>query len=145
MMTFSLLDVEVKEQYLQPRLRTGIWLNQIIYRIFFFTIFLDSLSCLLSLQKMNLDQPYFWGIINKYFYWRKQGKSINICWIPNHIGNQGNTKAAMLKKEHFRSKLLTLKFHKQNLNLQLKSILSLFGRLNGISVKQMNDEGCKGM
>ena len=58
-----------------------------------FTIFSDSLSCLQSISNMNTDHSYILDIINQHYLLSKQGKIVEFCWIPSHIGIHGNTKA----------------------------------------------------
>ena len=58
-----------------------------------FTIFSNSLSCLQSLHSMNIDHTYILDILHNYYYVSNQGKIVNICWIPSHIGMHGNNEA----------------------------------------------------
>ena len=46
----------------------------------------DSLSCLLSLHSMNIDDPYIFDILYSYYYVSNQGNIVNFCWISCHIG-----------------------------------------------------------
>ena len=64
-----------------------------------FTIFSDSLSCLQSISNMNIDHPYILDILNQHWLLSKQGKIIEFCWIPSHIGIHGNTKADKAAKD----------------------------------------------
>ena len=58
-----------------------------------FTIFSYSLSCLQSLHSMNIDHAYILDILHTYYYVSNQGKIVNICRIPSHIGIHGNNEA----------------------------------------------------
>ena len=49
-----------------------------------FTIFSDSYT--FYLHSMNIDHPYILGILYNYYDVSNQGKIVNICWIPSHIG-----------------------------------------------------------
>lgn len=58
-----------------------------------FTIYSDSLSCLQSIKNMKIEQPYILDLLVQYYHLTHQGKVIEFCWIPSHIGIPGNTKA----------------------------------------------------
>ena len=70
-----------------------------------FTIFSDSLSCLQSLHSMNIDHPYILNILYK----SNQGKIVNICWIPSHIGIQGNNEADKAAKSALEFEIVKFK------------------------------------
>ena len=58
-----------------------------------FIILSDSLSCLQSIQNMNLHNPLILNICNRIHKLITSGNSICFIWIPSHIGISGNTLA----------------------------------------------------
>ena len=58
-----------------------------------FKIISDSLSCLQSLHRMNIDHPYILDILYRYYYVSNQRKMVNVCRIPSYIGTHGNNEA----------------------------------------------------
>ena len=66
----------------------------LLYTCTHFTIFADPLSCLQSLHSMNndIDHPYIFDIFYSYCV-SNQGKIVNFCCIPSHIGIHGNNEA----------------------------------------------------
>ena len=42
---------------------------------------------------MKFDHPYILDILPIYYNDSNQGKIVNFCWIPSHIGIQGNNEA----------------------------------------------------
>ena len=58
-----------------------------------FVILSDSMSCLQSIQNMNLQNPLILNICNKIHRLSTSGNSICFIWIPSHIGIPGNTLA----------------------------------------------------
>ena len=51
----------------------------------YLTILSDSISCLQSLQSMNIDHPCILDILYSYYYVSNEGKIVNFCWIPSHL------------------------------------------------------------
>ena len=64
-----------------------------------FIIFSDSLSALLSLHNMKLDNPLILKLLEKLHHLSCAHKTIYLCWIPSHIGIRGNEAADMAAKE----------------------------------------------
>ena len=64
-----------------------------------FIIFSDSLSVLLSLHNMKLDNPLILKLLEKLHHLSCAHKTIYLCWIPSHIGIRGNEAADMAAKE----------------------------------------------
>ena len=58
-----------------------------------FLIFTDSLSCLQSIQNEDLSNPLILKFLLKYREILLQGKDVVLCWIPSHVGIDGNEKA----------------------------------------------------
>ena len=58
-----------------------------------FTFFPDSLSCLQSLHRINIDHPYILDILYSYYYVCIQDKIVNFCWISSRISIHGINKA----------------------------------------------------
>ena len=63
-----------------------------------YAIFTDSRSVLDSLNNSN-DHPTIRYILHKLHVIRAQGVQVEICWIPSHLGIQGNEKADIKAKE----------------------------------------------
>jgi ribonuclease HI len=55
-----------------------------------FTIFSDSLSCILALQNHQYDNIYIRRAADKLDRLTDEGISVTICWIPSHVGIPGN-------------------------------------------------------
>ena len=64
-----------------------------------FIIFSDSLSVLLPLHNMKLDNPLILKLLEKLHHLRCAHKTIYLCWILSHIGIRGNEAADMTAKE----------------------------------------------
>ena len=62
-----------------------------------FIIYSDSISVLHSIKNQKLDNPLIVNLLNKLHALR-QSKKIIFCWIPGHMGIQGNDKADSLAK-----------------------------------------------
>lgn len=59
-----------------------------------FVIFTDSKSCLQSLASRDWKNPMVLRVLERYYrLCYLEGKAINFCWIPSHIGIKGNEKA----------------------------------------------------
>ena len=64
-----------------------------------FIIFSDSLSVLLSLHNMKIDNPLILKLLEKLHHLSCAHKTIYLCWIPSHIGIRGNEAADIAAKE----------------------------------------------
>ena len=62
-----------------------------------FIIYSDSISVLHFIKNQKLDNPLIVNLLNKLHALR-QSKKITFCWIPGHMGIQGNDKADSLAK-----------------------------------------------
>ena len=65
----------------------------------YFIIFSDSLSVLLSLHNMKVDNPLILKLLEKLHHISCAHKTIYLCWIPSHIGIRGNEAVDMAAKE----------------------------------------------
>ena len=45
----------------------------------------------------SIDHPYILNILYSYYCVSNQGKIVNFCWIPSHIGLHGNNEADKAK------------------------------------------------
>ena len=62
-------------------------------------IYSDSLSCIQSLLNKNVQHPTILEIIEILTYLNKVNTEIIFCWIPGHVGIQGNEKADKIAKQ----------------------------------------------
>ena len=74
-----------------------------------FIIFSDSLSGLLSIQNRHFDTGYVQKFIRNYNFLVNSGKTIRLCWIPSHIGIQGNERADKAAKAALSSSITAVK------------------------------------
>ena len=58
-----------------------------------FIIFTDSMSVLTALKNKKTVDPLTIKVLNRIHRISKENKNIILCWIPSHIGIQGNDKA----------------------------------------------------
>ena len=58
-----------------------------------YIVFSDSLSCLKSLLQASPTNPRVVRVLEKYNQQKSRGKDIIFCWIPSHIGIEGNEEA----------------------------------------------------
>ena len=58
-----------------------------------FIIFSDSKSCLQDLQNLNLDHPVIGKILKEFAKSKELGYDIRFCWLPSHVGIEGNERA----------------------------------------------------
>ena len=58
-----------------------------------FYIFSDSMSCLQAMYYHKLENPMITDILEKCHFFQASGKTINFCWLPSHVGINGNEKA----------------------------------------------------
>ena len=66
-----------------------------------FIIYSDSKSVLQALQSKDPSTPLITRLLDKMNTLSKNN-SINLTWIPSHIGIQGNEKADKAEKKHTR-------------------------------------------
>ena len=64
-----------------------------------FTIFCDSRSVLESLSIFNPIHPLVLKILEWLYLLKRRGRSISFCWVPAHVGINGNEEADRLSKE----------------------------------------------
>ena len=72
-------------------------------------IYSDSLSCLQTLEKRNLEHPVIREIIHLLTYLNAVGSEIEFCWIPGHVGIPGNEKADRTAKRFIDNELYEIK------------------------------------
>ena len=63
-----------------------------------FTLYCDSKSVLQSLEHFNPQHPLVLEIIEWLFLVKRRGKEVDFCWVPSHVGIQGNESADHLAK-----------------------------------------------
>lgn len=70
-----------------------------------FLVISDSLSCLISLNQVNILDHIILKLKLKFHYLSQKGKNITMIWIPSHIGLKGNEEADSLAKEALKSEI----------------------------------------
>ena len=85
-----------------------------------FTIFSDSLSCLQSIKNMNIEHPFILDILKQYCILTRQSKIVEFCWIPSHIGINGNTKADKAAKDALKFDIAQFQIPFTDLKLSIK-------------------------
>ena len=75
-------------------------------------IFTDSKSVLQSLQGKYWKNPLTQKVLERHQRLRNQHKNIKFCWIPSHIGINGNEAADTAAKESLgkRTAVMTLPY-----------------------------------
>ena len=63
-----------------------------------FIIFVDSLSCLQAVENEDLSNALIQRFLTDHEKLRKKGKEVILCWIPSHIGIEGNELADQAAK-----------------------------------------------
>ena len=58
-----------------------------------FIIFTDSLSCLQAIENEDMSNTLIHTYLSDYTELVSNGKEVVMCWIPSHIGIEGNEKA----------------------------------------------------
>lgn len=56
-------------------------------------IYTDSLSAITALHYKNAAQPIIGDIIHNLVTAKTQGQEIKLCWVPSHVGINGNERA----------------------------------------------------
>ena len=51
------------------------------------------LSCFQTIEQLNIDHPFVLDILNKYNTLWYIHKYETFCWVPSHVGIQGNERA----------------------------------------------------
>ena len=64
-----------------------------------FIIYSDSLSCLQAIGNEDMDNPFIQKILVTHTEWTQDGKHVTLCWIPSHIGIDGNEEADKAAKD----------------------------------------------
>ena len=75
---------------------------------------------------MNVDHPYILDILYKYHYVFNQGKIVNICWIPSHIGIHGKNEADKAAKSALEFEIVKFKIPPTYLTHFIKICINLF-------------------
>ena len=65
---------------------------------------------------MHIDHPYILDILYSYNFVSNEGKIVNFCWIPSHIGINGNKVADKVAKSAFDFEIVKFKFLKLYVN-----------------------------
>ena len=69
---------------------------------------------------MNIDHPYVLDILFNYYNVSNQGKKVNFCWIPSHIGIHGNNEADELAKSALEFEIVKFKIPSTDLKYFIK-------------------------
>ena len=67
-----------------------------------FIIFSDSHPCLEGTRNLYPKNPIIRAIRQEYTETKKQGKDVVLCWVPSHIGIEGNEAADTAAKNALR-------------------------------------------
>ena len=90
----------------------------------YFIIFSDSLSVLLSLHNMKLDNPLILKLLGKLHHLSCAQKTIYLCWIPSHIGIRGNEAADLAAKESLNLDITTSQVPYTDLKCHINHFIS---------------------
>ena len=90
----------------------------------YFIIFSDSLSVLLSLHNMKLDNPLILKLLEKLHHLSCAQKTIYLCWIPSHIGIRGNEAADLAAKESLNLDITTSQVPYTDLKCHINHFIS---------------------
>ena len=88
---------------------------------------------------MNIDHPYILDILYNYYCVSNQGKIVNFCWIPSHIGIHGNNAADRTAKSALEFEIVKFKIPYTDLKHVIKLYINLFGRYFGTFVIQVSN------
>ena len=86
-----------------------------------FLIFSDSKSVLQSLQSKDWKNPLVQKVLERHHWLRNQHKQIKFCWIPSHIGIDGNEAADIAAKEALGKRKTDLAIPHTDYKTQIKS------------------------
>ena len=98
-----------------------------------FVIFSDSRSVLQVLESFNLLNPLVLDILEWLFLIEQRGQTVSFCWVPAHVGVQGNELADSLAKKSSLTKTpqkCSLSF--RDYNPLIKSAVKISGNYAGI-------------
>ena len=56
----------------------------------YFMICVDSVSCLQTIESLNIDHPIILNILELYGTLKTKQKNIVLCWVPSQVGIWGN-------------------------------------------------------
>ena len=73
--------------------RLFLWLLKLSSSHTNFYVFSDSMSCLQAISYRKFGNPDILRIIEKCNTLQEEGKLVNFCWVPSHVGIKGNEKA----------------------------------------------------
>ena len=102
-----------------------------------FIIFSNSLSVLKAMNHTSSKNPQIQKLLEKC-HELKAYKEIALCWIPSHIGIQGNEIMISKQKHRFHWNQLLLKFHFPILSHLSINISWKNGKLHGITALVIN-------
>ena len=63
-----------------------------------FVIYTDSLSAIQALQSRKWENPLVQQLLIQYLKFLNDGRHIVLCWVPSHVGIQGNEYADAFAK-----------------------------------------------
>lgn len=84
--SFSIFSAEIMAIYLALK-------NLVNYHGYRFIIYTDSLSALLSLSHNFQNHPLIPYLLNQLDRLADRGYSLLFCWVPSHVGIEGNERA----------------------------------------------------
>ena len=76
-----------------------------------FVVFTDSLSCLQSIQNEDLSYPLITNFLQYYTKCVEKRKRVVLCWVPGHVGIEGNEIADRLAKEALEEDITPIPLH----------------------------------
>ena len=68
-----------------------------------YVICVDSLSCLQAIEHQHIDHPLVLDVLDKYS--ALVNKTLLFCWVPSHVGIQGNELADTAAKAALNERL----------------------------------------